>query len=99
MLMADHEWCLHTGIQGTLYRSKFFGLSAFPKEWAPKPDGLMKQTFLAWVLKLSTGQRVKWHMSVSLAEFPISSVLVARGVLYFDTPFRHTYPELGVWNY
>ncbi len=38
-------------------------------------------------------------MSVSLAEFPISSVLITRGVLYFNTPFRHTYPELGVWNY
>ncbi len=59
----------------------------------------MKQTLLAWVLNPSTGQGVKWHMSVSLAEFPISLVLVARGVLYFDTPFRHTYPELGVQNY
>jgi len=46
---------------------ELFGIFAFPKERPPKPDGLMKQTFSAWVLNPSTGQRVKWHMSAYLS--------------------------------
>ncbi|KAF8331304.1 Gti1/Pac2 family-domain-containing protein, partial [Cantharellus anzutake] len=40
---------------------------AFLPDRPPKPDGLMKQTFSAWVLTSSTGQRVKWHMSAYLS--------------------------------
>jgi len=46
---------------------ELFGIFAFPKERPPKPDGLMKQTFSAWVLNPSTGHRVKWHMSAYLS--------------------------------
>ena len=65
---------------------ELFGIFAFPKERPPKPDGLMKQTFSAWVLNPSTGHRVKWHMSVS--GVPILSVLIARECPNITIPFQ-----------
>lgn len=44
-----------------------FGIFAFPKDRPPKVDGLMKQTFSAWVLDIPTGHRVKWHLSAYLS--------------------------------
>ena len=52
-----------------------FGIFAFPKDRPPKLDGLMKQTFSAWVKDPATGQRVKWHLSVSLIVFLKSDFL------------------------
>ncbi|KAF8307156.1 hypothetical protein DL93DRAFT_2047872, partial [Clavulina sp. PMI_390] len=44
-----------------------FNIFAFPKDRLPKLDGLMKQTFSAWVNDFTTGQRVKWHLSAYLS--------------------------------
>jgi Gti1/Pac2 family len=43
---------------------ELFGIFAFPCDRQPKPGGLIKQTFSAWV-EDSTRTRTKWHLSVS----------------------------------
>ena len=59
-----------------------FGIFAFPKDRPPKLDGLMKQTFSAWVNDPGTGQKVKWHLSVSSPFF----FLLFISILVFGLP-------------
>ncbi|KAF8324083.1 hypothetical protein DL93DRAFT_95540 [Clavulina sp. PMI_390] len=52
-------------------------ISAIPKERTHSLGTLTKQTFSAWVNVLSTGQRVKWHLSAySLGQNPDNTATV-----------------------
>jgi len=52
-------------VQSASLSGEHFGIFAFPRDRQPKPGGLIKQTFSAWVDD-SRRARTKWHLSAYL---------------------------------